>query len=222
MAVIAGGVTFGLGFAPVPGAVGDSEHAGAGLWIVGGTATVALAGAVVTTLLPGNAASRRSLGWIGVPIAGAVLITALAVVNPFGDDEIEPKVPAPENLDLLDAGDAIAFADTWARQRMRPGERPSVGCEVVPRTWPPRFECDIQYRERPPGYKVIRRRSSELHLAVVDPAVAYYRQDGEPDAAFDRSGQNRWRVIRSIPLGGESKLERKVRTALGSEIDAPR
>ena len=102
---------------------------------------------------------------------------------------------------------------------MRPGERPSVGCEVVARTWPPRFECDIQYRERPPGYKVIRRRSSELHLAVVDPAVAYYRQDGEPDAAFDRGGQNRWRVIRSIPLGGESKLERKVRTALGAEVD---
>jgi hypothetical protein len=218
LAGLAGGVTFGLGFAPVPGAIDDSEYARAGLWIVGGTATIALAGAVVTTLLPGNAA-QRSLGWIAVPIAGAVFVAALAVANPFGDDDFKPKVPAQENFDLLDAGDANGFAEKWARQRMRSGERPSVGCEVVPKTWPPRFECDIQYRERPPGYKVIRRRSSELHVAVVRPAVAYYTEDGEPDVALDRNDRNRWRVISVISLGGESKLERKVRTALGYETD---
>lgn len=218
LAVLAGAVTFGLGFAPVPGAIDDSEYARAGLWIVGGTSTIALAGAVVTTLLPGNTA-RRSLGWIAIPIAGAVLVAALAVANPFGDDDFKPKVPAQENFDLLDARDAIAFAQPWARQRMRPGERPSAGCEVVLETWPPRFKCDIRYRERPPGYKVIRRRSSELHVAVVRPAVAYYGQDGEPVEALDRHDRNRWRVVRAIPLGGESKLERKVRTALGYETD---
>jgi hypothetical protein len=218
LAGLAGAVTFGLGFAPVPGAVDYSGYAGAGLWIVGGTATIALAGAVVTTLLPGNAA-RRSLGWIAIPVAGAALVAGLAVANPFGDDYFKPKVPAQENFDLLDAGDANGFAEKWARHRMRPGERTSVGCEEVPKTWPPRFECDIRYRERPPGYKVILRRTSELHVAAVRPAVAYYTEDGEPDVALDRNDRNRWRVIRSIPLGGESKLERKVRTALGYETD---
>jgi len=102
---------------------------------------------------------------------------------------------------------------------MRPGENPSAGCAEVPDTWPPRFECDIRYRHAPPGYKVIRRRSSELHIVAVRPEVAYYTQDGKPSAARDRGRRNKWRVISAISLGGESKLERKVRTALGFEMD---
>jgi hypothetical protein len=47
---IAAAVTFGLAFALIPDTIHDSEGAGAGRWLVAGTAALALAGAVVIGL----------------------------------------------------------------------------------------------------------------------------------------------------------------------------
>jgi hypothetical protein len=205
LAGIAAAVAFGLAFAPVPGAIHDSQAARGGLWIVAATGTIALAGAAVTTVLPPRGREAR-LGWIAVAFVGVVAVVALAVGDPFGDDDFQPTAVAEEtDFELLDAADASAFAQRWARQRTRPGERPEAGCALDATSWPPRFECDIRYRHAPPGYKVIRRRSSELHIVAVRPEVAYYRQDGKPDGARDQGRRNRWRVIDVISLGGESK-----------------
>jgi hypothetical protein len=50
-AVITAGVTFGLTFAAVPDAIDNSEGLCTGFWVVGCTGAVALAGAVVSTLI---------------------------------------------------------------------------------------------------------------------------------------------------------------------------
>jgi hypothetical protein len=143
LAVVGGGMTFGISFALIPIALLDTDFYRAGMWIVGAGGGIALAGAVLTAITGGRQVSSparfRSVG-VAVTMAGVVAVAAMAIANPFAG------VTEGRRNEVPDVHDAATLTREWAAEHQRPGERfVHEGCKGDQTLFESRFACLIRF-----------------------------------------------------------------------------